>query len=401
MERKTMGAFIAVLRKSSGMTQKQLAEMLLVSDKTISHWERDESVPDISLIPVIAEIFSVSCDELIKGERKPLNQNEESCSFSPKKEKQLKYMLDKKLTKFKTQALISLCITLAGFAFALFAYCSFAWNAFYANLIFTFVSLFCLIIFHILYIQNLSAEDFEENSLSPYIEKERIFFYFTLTAIFAVQSITLSEILNYSLSPLGLFNSLGVIIFALILMKITGTYDFTNRIKEKLGKTSYKVLKLRLISVFVAVVLIFSGHCGIANLKNHIYSKTEVTTTFTDVTEFIRYMETEAPLPEKYAPDSFTQREDAVRDKDGFIVENVCYYTENSEEIIVEFTWRNRAVADYSVNTYYDGAEYEVTTYEALYNRNQQINRLNYLYGFIPLVLIGTVWVYNKKKKVI
>ena len=69
MEQKTICKFIAVLRKSQGMTQKELAEKLGVSDKTVSHWEREESAPDISLIPVIAEIFSVTCDELLRGEK--------------------------------------------------------------------------------------------------------------------------------------------------------------------------------------------------------------------------------------------------------------------------------------------------------------------------------------------
>ena len=70
MEAKTIGKFIAALRKANGMTQKDLAEKLNVSDKTISRWERDEGAPDLSLIPVIAEIFEITCDELLRGERK-------------------------------------------------------------------------------------------------------------------------------------------------------------------------------------------------------------------------------------------------------------------------------------------------------------------------------------------
>ncbi|MDE6110361.1 MAG: helix-turn-helix domain-containing protein, partial [Eubacterium sp.] len=69
MEQKTIGEFIASLRKESGITQKQLAEKLNVSDKTISHWERGESSPDLSVIPLIADIFGVTCDELIRGEK--------------------------------------------------------------------------------------------------------------------------------------------------------------------------------------------------------------------------------------------------------------------------------------------------------------------------------------------
>lgn len=71
MEAKTMGRFMAALRKANGMTQKELAEKLNVSDKSVSRWETDEGSPDLSLIPVIAEIYGVTCDELLRGERKP------------------------------------------------------------------------------------------------------------------------------------------------------------------------------------------------------------------------------------------------------------------------------------------------------------------------------------------
>lgn len=69
MEKKTIGALIAALRKANGMTQRELAEKLHVSDKSISRWERDESAPDLSMIPVLAELFGVTCDELLRGER--------------------------------------------------------------------------------------------------------------------------------------------------------------------------------------------------------------------------------------------------------------------------------------------------------------------------------------------
>lgn len=67
MEKKTIGGLIAALRKANGMTQKDLAERLNVSDKTVSRWERDDGAPDLSVIPVIAEIFNITCDELLRA----------------------------------------------------------------------------------------------------------------------------------------------------------------------------------------------------------------------------------------------------------------------------------------------------------------------------------------------
>ena len=100
MPNKSIGQFIAALRKANGLTQKELAEKLNVSDKAISRWERDECAPDISLIPVIAEIFSVTCDELLCGERKPADtaksvDNENA--LSPKAEKQQQRILSSTL----------------------------------------------------------------------------------------------------------------------------------------------------------------------------------------------------------------------------------------------------------------------------------------------------------------
>ena len=69
MENKSVGKFISELRKEKGLTQKELGDRLFVSDKTISRWERDDCSPDISLLPTIAELFDVTTDELLRGER--------------------------------------------------------------------------------------------------------------------------------------------------------------------------------------------------------------------------------------------------------------------------------------------------------------------------------------------
>ena len=69
MERKSIGMLIAALRRANGLTQKQLADQLGVSDKAVSRWERDESLPDLMLLPVIADLFHITVDELLRGER--------------------------------------------------------------------------------------------------------------------------------------------------------------------------------------------------------------------------------------------------------------------------------------------------------------------------------------------
>ena len=74
------------------MTQKELAERLNVSDKSVSRWERDDGAPDLALIPVIAEVFGVTCDELLRGERAAAGE-EQGAQSTPKGEQQKKHLL--------------------------------------------------------------------------------------------------------------------------------------------------------------------------------------------------------------------------------------------------------------------------------------------------------------------
>ncbi len=59
-----LGDNISYLRRSTGMTQEMLAYRLGVSPQAVSKWERQLSCPDVSLLPVMADVFEVSIDEL-------------------------------------------------------------------------------------------------------------------------------------------------------------------------------------------------------------------------------------------------------------------------------------------------------------------------------------------------
>lgn len=104
MEAKTMGSFLAALRKAAGMTQRELAEQLHVSDKAVSRWERDACAPDLALIPVIAEIFSVTCDELLRGGRDRGDQTGDPA----KADRQRQWILRKTRSKFISHTLLAL-----------------------------------------------------------------------------------------------------------------------------------------------------------------------------------------------------------------------------------------------------------------------------------------------------
>lgn len=73
------------LRNQAGMTQAELAERLHYSDKSVSKWERGEAVPDAYVLKSLAEIFSVTLDQLLSddsGWKKPHQFGEEREEYS-------------------------------------------------------------------------------------------------------------------------------------------------------------------------------------------------------------------------------------------------------------------------------------------------------------------------------
>ncbi|MDD5953337.1 MAG: helix-turn-helix domain-containing protein [Oscillospiraceae bacterium] len=67
MKTQTVGALLRRLRQEQGLTQRELAERLCVSDKTISKWERDAGLPDIQLLPRLCQLLQVDSSSLLAG----------------------------------------------------------------------------------------------------------------------------------------------------------------------------------------------------------------------------------------------------------------------------------------------------------------------------------------------
>lgn len=63
----TLGKRIAALRRDKGLKQDDLAQQLGVTPQAVSKWENDQTCPDITLLPQLAQIMGVSVDELLSG----------------------------------------------------------------------------------------------------------------------------------------------------------------------------------------------------------------------------------------------------------------------------------------------------------------------------------------------
>lgn len=162
----SIGSFLAALRKANGLTQKQLADKLNVSDKAVSRWERDECAPDLSLIPVLAELYGVTSDEILRGRRAdPITGT--TPQAEEKSKKRLQYLLNQITTRFKLQSLISVGIAMTGMTAAMILNAfNHAQAGFLVGCIFFLAATICQAIFLINARSRLMDDDFDDAAIA-------------------------------------------------------------------------------------------------------------------------------------------------------------------------------------------------------------------------------------------
>lgn len=69
LDQKKTGQFISDIRKEKGLTQRQMAEKIGVSDKAISRWETGRGMPDTSIMPDLCKVLDISINDLLSGQR--------------------------------------------------------------------------------------------------------------------------------------------------------------------------------------------------------------------------------------------------------------------------------------------------------------------------------------------
>ena len=70
MDQIKIGRFIAAMRRERGMTQRELAEAMNLSNRTISKWECGDGLPELANVLPLCELLGVTADELLHGERR-------------------------------------------------------------------------------------------------------------------------------------------------------------------------------------------------------------------------------------------------------------------------------------------------------------------------------------------
>lgn len=96
MDQVKIGRFIQTARKEQKLTQKEVAEQLSISDKTVSKWETGNGMPDVSLMLPLCSILKISVNELLSGERL-----DEAQYYKRAEENMMALMNEKKEAKVK------------------------------------------------------------------------------------------------------------------------------------------------------------------------------------------------------------------------------------------------------------------------------------------------------------
>ncbi len=305
----TLGNFIAQLRKENNLTQKQLSEILGVSDKTISHWEREESAPDISILPFLAQALGVTVDELLAGERKASEEIQSADTSAPEENRENDYY------KFKQKntaiSLLSVVLGLSGTIVLCLLNYTFRFNTetYYivrivsgVLLAFNMIAQGILVIYARMiysgYVNKHNDKNDRMNALRLATFTYYPVFFFIPAFIGSVDPIS-------SMSDYGalIFFSIIVAVILILTEIILIKMGFLPKWKKKVfGKVMNTVFSLTLAAALLT-------GSAIANLgypyKEVIYDIAECREFYT-IEEFTEYIETEVPAPkEKYNNQSF------------------------------------------------------------------------------------------------
>lgn len=105
MDMKNTGTFIRELRTEKNLTQQQLADQLHVSPTAVSKWENGHSLPDISVMPAIADYFGVTVTDIINGSRTEIQETEKP------QEQVVRYVINQTVSERKSYFKIILALT--------------------------------------------------------------------------------------------------------------------------------------------------------------------------------------------------------------------------------------------------------------------------------------------------
>ena len=433
MEKKTIGGFISALRKANGMTQKDLAERLNVSDKSVSRWECDEGAPDLSLIPVIAEIFGVTCDELLRGERKSPEERAEPAvetEISPKAEKQRQRILKSAMSQYKTRTYIAMGISVVGLIAALICNLAFlkASLGFLVGAVFFAASIVCQIVFLNRAMFSVDEEEFQNlpelngfkrnairlTELSIGLTVLFIGFTFPLVLIDAYLGLGADSMLLFGAIGMAAFLAIYAVILWFVNARLLKNGVFI--LGEKEAQVYHHNHKLQKILAIILVALIVITAL-VQEITTSIWGPFSIMKgiTFEDYDSFVSFMEQDIPYEDRFSSDSHVRPEDTMTvpvpgedtvyyDQYGNIIDEENYRHETLEDkdgnVLCEYIRRNEAVCSIRYGDGDDMLPITVSTYYDLDQAQQTVALRNVFFGIVYCVeAAGVLLAYLLKRK--
>lgn len=426
MERKSIGSFVAALRRANGMTQKELADRLCVSDKAVSRWECGESLPDITLIPALAEVFGITADELLRGERKAQPPQDaadtdgraEERSGDDRLKKQEKRVMNAALNRsLLRQCVVALGVGAMGLLAALIINFGFE-RAFLA---------FCVGVPLILSGGMLSVffasvslrgadDDIGQDAARAYrcgviaqAKRVLIALYFLLMPCLPL---AVGAINQYAFVAAGQWFSntcLALFIASLLLALILYWVNGALIRRDLMPDTTRRPLQKRCIKLLYATVGATSLIMLIANAMMESQPGLLLKgTTYNDLDSFIALMETPAGAHGTELPDYFIERNDdaaaneGAKTDDRSALDDLYHFekttlADGAGNTLCEFIWRNQSVVGYS----YDDSVPPITVQtNADYERARQTHRnVNTAFIFVlVLEALGAALYYADRR---
>ena len=428
MEKKTMGSFLAALRRASGMTQKELAERLNVSDKSVSRWERDDGAPDLALIPVIAEVFGVTCDELLRGERAAAGE-EQGAQSTPKGEQQKKHLLAASLSRFRSRCCIALACSFGGFLVAM---------AFNSALDRALLGFFLGAVF---FVAAAAVETVQLNAALLAIHDEEgedvdafrsavvrsaawtygiawVLFACTLPLLWAFHPVTIN---GFTLSRTGVGVSLtfwqaALVLLAAVLLAFFAVWIAERRLvkkrflppeeKTEVQRKNDRLLRTTALALCAALAL--SAFINRALVGFGDTRRLAEGTEFTDFDSFVRYMR--KPVEPTYYGDAAPAPDTAVAESPLYYENDTPIYRSQTEGATIEddngnvlccFIWRNRSVVFWRTGPKADGyLPVTVYTQEAMSLAQQKAKHINTVfYGVYAAEAVAALAIYLRKRE--
>lgn len=427
MEKKTMGGFLAALRRASGMTQKELAERLNVSDKSVSRWERDDGAPDLALIPVIAEVFGVTCDELLRGERAAAGE-EQGAQSTPKGEQQKKHLLAASLSRFRSRCCIALALAAAGFLVAM------ACNSALER------ALLGFFLGAAFFVAAAAAETVQLNAAFLAVHGEEgedvdafrsavvrsaawtygiawVLFACTLPLLLAFHPITVN---GFTLSRTGVGISLEfwqavLVLFAAVAVGFAAVRLVNGKLvkkglltppqeteKQRRNRRLRRTTALTLCAALALSAFVNRALVGFGDTRRLAEG-----TEFTDFDSFKRYMR--KPVEPTYYGDAAPAPESAIAESPLYYENDTPIYRSQTEGATIEddngnvlccFIWRNRSVVLWRTGPKADGyLPVTVYTQEAMSLARQKAKHINTaFYGVYAAEVVAALVIYLRKR---